>query len=678
MNRLFYAAILILSSAGLAFGAPGDSTWVQATSRRFDRGNGYGVYDTVVTFPSSATTYRKIYMVFTLGKYACAGYDPNNPGDQAGQTGWCGDWDYTVENILMTPAGDTLELGRLITPYARQTWPRTPLTWTNRYIFDVTDYYPAMQGAATMRVFYSGYSVGFRGDIKFLFIEGTPERDVKKVERTWHGSFTYGSTSNPISAHLPALARTAPSGTVSAEVKLNITGHGSDDNGCGEFCANSYSLSLNGSSLVTQRFFRTDCGLNELYPQSGTWIYSRANWCPGALIRTFSQQLIGITAASNYSLGMSFPPYNSTLNNPNSSPASYTIDGAIVYYGGINHTLDAAIEDIVAPTNAEYHWRENPTATQPVLTIRNSGSTPITSIQFSYGVDGKLPITFNWTGTLASLESKEILFPALAQLRLAAGNYGFFAKIVSVNGTADDEPLNNEMHSTFTAADTWPADIQIQFKTNNEASITNAAISQTAWRIEDAGGNILYQKLDCDTNSVCKDSIHLQPGGYRFVVTDSAYLGYYDVVSGGAVGYITGTGGSNSFGGSNGYLRLYDTTGFPINLQGYYNGNFGRGFSQSFVVGEPLSVRPINHNPGSMKAFPNPASKSLSVVIDRDQNTKGELQLMDMMGRVVLHQDYNYGIVLLDVSNLPAGAYMLQYDAADGSRLQQRVVLLAK
>lgn len=674
MQKLFYAIVLLLSSASLAFGANGDSTWVQATNRRFDRGNGFGAYDTSVVFPSSATTYRKIYMVFTLGKYPCPGYDPNNPGDGPGQSGWCGDWDYTIENVLMTPSGDTLELGRLITPYARQTWPRTPLTWTNRYIFDVTDYYPVLKDSATMRVFYSGYSKGFRGDIKFLFIEGTPERDVMKVERIWHGSFTYGGAT-PISAKLPPLARTAPNGTVSAEVKLNISGHGSDNNGCGEFCANSYSLSLDGNSLVTQPFFRTDCGLNELYPQSGTWVYSRANWCPGALIRTFSHQLTGITAASNYSLGMSFPAYTST-----SGTASYTIDGAVIYYGGINHTLDAAIEDIVAPTSAEYHWRENPTATQPILTIRNSGSTPITNIQFSYGVEGKLPVTFNWTGNLASLESKEILFPALAQLRLPAGNYGFYAKIVSVNGAADDEPLNNEMHSTFAAADSWPADIQVQLKTNNEASINNGAISQTAWKIEDAGGNVIFQKPDCPLNSVCNDTIHLAPGGYRFVVTDSAYLGYYDVVAGGAIGYMTGTGASTSFGGSVGYLRVYDIPGggFPLNLQGYYGGNFGAGFSQAFVVGEPVAVHPLSSNPGSMKAFPNPASKTLSVVVDRFQTTKGELQLMDIMGRVVLQESYDHGIVLLDVSKLPAGAYMIQYDAADGTRLQQRVVLLAK
>ncbi|MBS1644778.1 MAG: T9SS type A sorting domain-containing protein [Bacteroidetes bacterium] len=674
MRKIVYLLFLSCILSEMALAAPGDSTWVQATNRRFDRGNGYGAYDTAVSFPNTSTTYRKIYMVFELGKYPCPGYDPNNPGDGAGQTGWCGDWDYTVENILMTPGGDTLELGRLITPYARQTWPRTPLTWTQRYIFDVTDYYPVLKGAATMRVFYSGYSTGFRGDVKFLFIEGTPERDVKKVERIWHGSFNYGATT-PISAKLPDLNRTAPAGTASAEMKLNITGHGSDNNGCGEFCGNAYTVSLNGNAIAKQPFFRDDCGLNDLYPQSGTWVYSRANWCPGALVHTFSHTLNGVTAAANYTLGLGFPAYTS----PGGGTGSYTIDGAIIYYGAMNHTLDAAIEDIVAPTNAEYHWRANPTATQPILMVRNSGSTPITSITFNYGVVGKMTQTYTWSGTLAPLSSQEIVFPPLTQLRLAAGNYGFSAKIVSVNSATDEEPLNNEMHSTFTAADTWPSEIQVQLKSNNEASNTNASLSQTAWKIEDANGNVLYQKSDCAPSSLCtSDTIRLAPGGYRLVVTDSAYLGYYDADAGSVVGYITGTGASTSFGGSSGYLRVYDVAagGLPINLPGYFGGNFGRGFTQSFVVGEPVGVRPATHQAGSLKAFPNPASNTLSVVVDRDQRADGSLQLLDVMGRVVLHQSYSYGIVLLDVAHLAGGTYLLQYNAVDGVRMQQRVVLL--
>ena len=33
--------------------------------------------------------------------------------------------------------------------------------------------------------------------------------------------------------------------------------------------------------------WRNNCNLNPVYPQGGTWIYSRSNWCPGAEVWTY-------------------------------------------------------------------------------------------------------------------------------------------------------------------------------------------------------------------------------------------------------------------------------------------------------------------------------------------------------------------------------------------------------
>ena len=76
---------------------------------------------------------------------------------------------------------------------------------------------------------------------------------------------------------------TAPDRTVSAAFRFIVTGHGSDVNQCCEFASHYYNLNLNGSSILQQQIWR-DCGFNELYPQGGTWIYNRANWCPGATV----------------------------------------------------------------------------------------------------------------------------------------------------------------------------------------------------------------------------------------------------------------------------------------------------------------------------------------------------------------------------------------------------------
>ena len=43
--------------------------------------------------------------------------------------------------------------------------------------------------------------------------------------------------------------------------------------------------------MYTQEIWRDDCGENPLYPQGGTWIYDRANWCPGDKATTREHEL---------------------------------------------------------------------------------------------------------------------------------------------------------------------------------------------------------------------------------------------------------------------------------------------------------------------------------------------------------------------------------------------------
>lgn len=666
MKKILYAiiALMFAAPAGL-MAAPGDTTWVQANNRRFDRGNGYGNYDTAVTFPSGNVAYRKIYMIFTLGKYACPGYNPSNPGEGPGQTGWCGDWDYDVHNIVMTPT-DTFELGRLITPYANSNWPRTPLSFTHRYIYDVTDYYPVLRNAAHMRVFYSGYSTGFTGNIRFAFIEGTPERNVLGVSRIWNGGFDYGRSTS-INARLDTLTRTAPAGTTSAELKVLITGHGGNNepNNCAEFCPNTYNLTLNGAPLATQNFWRADCGSNNLYPQSGTWTYNRANWCPGDLVNEFRYPLAGVAANSTFKLGMNFPSYTS-------NEASYKIDGAVVYYGAYNLTADAAIEDIVAPSNAEYHFRKNPMVGKPIIMLRNSGNTPLTSVRFEYGVVGRTPQTYTWNGLLAPSATAEVTLGELAELKLNPGTYQFNIKVLDANGAADANTLNNSMTSTFVAAPMWPTEFIISFK-------NNAQPNQTKWKIEDIDGNLIREKNNCGVNALCVDTISLPAGkAYRMVVSDTNFnLGYHNVPTGTVIGSPTGDGlrVSNT---NTGYIRATRMIGSTLAMPGHFDGMFGFGFTHYFYTGWPTEVTNVNAVPDiNMLAFPNPASNQLSIYVNGAANVAGTLELVDLTGRTILTRPYTSGTLNLDVSAVAGGVYQLIYtNAVKGDvRRTQRIII---
>jgi hypothetical protein len=661
MRKIYFALLLLLCSPMLSSASPGDTTWVQANNVQL---NYFNNFDTTVAFPDGTKSYRKIYMIFTLGKYAC----PGTPQ-------YCGDWDYTVQNYFMAKnRPDTFELGRLITPYAHTGSYRFAANWTQRYIYDVTDYYPALKDTGTIRIHYSGYSGGFTGNIKFAFIEGTPERNVLRVDRLWKGDFNYGHGSTPINTALGTLNKSAPAGSLNTKVRLNLTGHGGDDQACAEFCPNVYTLSMNGNTVAQKQFFREDCSMNDLYAQTGTWIYARANWCPGAIVHTITHDLPVPSTGGAYTVGLTFPNYTSTTVN-GGSHASYTIEGAVVYYGAMPKTLDASLEDIIAPTKAEYHWRENPSSSHPILSIRNSGTTTITSIKINYGVDNHSQQTYTWSGSLAALETRKITLPTFSHLRAAAGDHMFWARIAEANGAADVDSFNNTMYTTFTAAPVWPADLQISMRTNVEAHPSTSGISQTAWRIEDAAGNIVKQKADCPVNTTCDSTFHLEEGAYRFFVSDSNYEGYYDISTAAVVGVFTGT-GLSGFSSNSGFIRVFDANaGGQVQLPGYMSGNFGGGFSQQFYVGAPVSVKPVNAEAATMKAFPNPSSNTLTVVVDGLAKSYGTLRITDMLGREVLSQEYTKGFREVKVSALQAGFYILSYSNGEGVRLQERIMI---
>src|ERR1700744_3776445 len=97
MSKFLCMMFIMLGLNSLTYAAPGDTTWVQSTNVNL---TGYGSYDMAVLFPAvtPGVTYRKILMIFTLGKYMCPGYNPATAGTCSGCSGWCGDWGYTIQN----------------------------------------------------------------------------------------------------------------------------------------------------------------------------------------------------------------------------------------------------------------------------------------------------------------------------------------------------------------------------------------------------------------------------------------------------------------------------------------------------------------------------------------------------------------------------------------------------
>ncbi|MCD6064418.1 MAG: hypothetical protein K0R82_2329 [Flavipsychrobacter sp.] len=647
MNKFVYLFLLAILPSFVTMAAPGDTTWIQGQTDAW-LGTSPTNTDSTLQFPDGTKSYRKIYMIFTLGKYAC----PGSPQ-------WCSDWDYTVQNFLMTPNGDTLELGRLITPYANSTrMGQEGSNWKGYYVYDVTDMYTVLKNTGTVRIHFSGWSGGFTGTIRFAFIEGVPARNVIGVERLWKGSFTYGDGANPIDNKLTAINKTAPSGAISTEMKLNITGHGGDaTENCAEFCKKYYQVKVNGSMTEQKDIWRDNCGFNNYYPQNGTWVFNRANWCPGDLVHTNVHNL-NVAGGNTYDVDLDFEAYTGSGNL-----GSYSIEGAVYYYGGFNKQLDASLDDIIAPTNQEMHFRENPRTANPVVKVTNTGATAISSIEFTYGVNGSAS-TYTWQGAIAPLAQAEITLPEIWELRVAAGNANTFTcQVTKVNGQNDGDITNDKLSTTFAAAPQWPTSVFITLKTNGSVG-TNG--SETSWKIYHNGG-LVKERAGNSASSTYVDTVKLGPGAYMLEVIDEGCDGVN--------WWLYQSYPQNPGPGSINVKR--SDNGATLNLAGYYAGDFGCGFKQYFNVNWPTAVTEVEA--AAMMAIsvhPNPAANNATLSFEGLADVNGNVVIVDAVGRTVATQKANAAMVDINTAELANGVYSVIYtENRSGLKLQTRMVV---
>ena len=638
--RICLCIVVFLTGSQLK-AAPGDTTKVQShTSTQLAN---YGTYDSPAAFPSGTTSYRKINMTFTLGKYSCPA------GSQ-----YCGDWDYTVQVYVITPT-DTMEIGRLITPYAGTS--QFPMTWKHRYIFDVTDYATILKNNATIRIKYSGYSGGFTANVKFDFIEGTPPRNVIAVKRAWHGYFAYGNPSQPIEAQLNNRSFQMPANAQAAALKIFLTGHGGNttDN-CAEFCQKYYQVKLNNSLISQRTIWRDNCGSNNLYPQTGTWVFDRANWCPGDKVTPYVHNLNGLSAGSSYNLDVDFQPY---VNN--NTQAGWEFEGQVVYYGAVNNASDASLEKIISPSNHEANFRDNQVCQEPKIEIKNNGSSPLTSVDFEYGLQNGTMNTYQWQGSLNAGEAKVVALPTVPEIQNVTGsNVKFVARIVNVNGAPDAFPQNNSLTSTFTPLPVWPNNLVFTFNTNRSSYM---GYNETSWKITDAYGNIVKQRINNPSQATLLDTVLLPRGCYRLEMTDEGC----DGISWWFYQYYQPNPGTGSF--------IVREKGKPAQLpmRGYSGGDFGCSFSQTFYVATALGTSK-EKSPFSLNAFPNPANDLLQVSIPGASKTTGKVQLINALGQEVFNGDVQDGKIQIPVKNMASGVYSLTFRSA-GHVVQKQVVI---
>lgn len=528
-----------------------------------------------------------------------------------------------------------IELGRLISPYAK-TFPKS---FQYDYIYDVTEYAGLFHDSTEFRIQYQGYSYGFTATWDMIMVEGIPAQDVIKVENIYNGGFNYGQSVS-IEEALKAKTFTVPNGTKKVKARIIITGHGGENNeNCAEFCAKEMYLKLNGTQVAKQLVWKDDCGSNAITAQPGTWVYNRANWCPGEKIRNFDYNL-DVTAGSTNTIDLDMEEF--TANGA----ASYNIALQLIYFSDFNIQTDASIEEILAPTRSFWQSRYNPICDNAKFVMKNWGEKPITEITFSYQIGNAPENNLTWNGSLASYEEKMITIP---YINWTGGNIDsiFKVKILTVNGTSgDDNAYNNYKEEGFNLPFVLPSSFVIETRTNSKPE-------QNSYTIKDAYGNVVKERSFTTANTLHKDTISLGFGCYTFHYTDEGGngLGWWAAPSEGS-----------------GSLRML-TTSTPLKVLKSFNTDFGNFVQLNFRVQHALTITENFIKAEDVILYPNPASTTITV----EGFAYSHATITDIAGKVV--KQINTATSSISIQDLPTGVYLMQLKDLNGQQIVKKFVV---
>ncbi|MBA2613546.1 MAG: T9SS type A sorting domain-containing protein [Bacteroidetes bacterium] len=642
-KKALLACILLEVFSNSLKANPGDTTWVTIYNLR--KIMAYGSYDTTAILPTGIR-YRKMRLHYILGRYSC-------PSSEQ----YCGSWDYTTQIYAKPPGKDTVEIARVITPYA------TDWMATNRkhdYVIEVSDYAKSLEGPTGFKFFYSGYSWGFTITLKLELIEGVPPMDALSAGNIYDGYFAYGKTIDPIENHLTPKTFSYTTPVTKAFIKNSVSGHGSDDNNCSEFCSKYYDLKINNVNVSQKQLWRNTCGLNNIYPQTGTWVYDRANWCPGAVVWPIYHDLSSITTANTtFSVDIDMEPY--TAPTQTNASAGYQFTSQMINYSAPNHSLDISIEDIISPSKNENNYRSNPSCRNPVIKIKNVGTNSVTSVVFNYGLIGNTALSYTWTGNLNFLDETLVTFPP--SLTIYTNNIvsTFQASVVSVNGVTDQNSFNNTYVSQTSPVSVYPASFVLKINTNNATNpLTN--FNETSYVLYDQNGAVVIARDSLQNVTYYTDTIHnLTPGCYKLVIDDAGCDGYKFWVN-------TAPG--------NGNIR-FENLGIG-NVFYNPNGDIGCQLIKYFVVANTTGITENIARQNEIGIYPNPANTMAYLQLDLVKDQAINYKITEVTGKLMQQKSLNKiseGYEKIDMSGLENGVYFISVELQNNLIITKKLIV---
>ena len=278
----------------------------------------------------------------------------------------------------------------------------------------------------------------------------------------------------------------------------------------------------------------------------------------------------------------------------------------------------------------------------PQITLKNNGSEMVTSIIVTYGLQGGVPETIIWTGSLQPGQTFNFQLPPII---VPPGEHILEISSASPNGDMDQVPENDIWTFAFTVNS--PSETVVLLITQDEYG------SDITWNLTSPGGEELYSGgpyQNGNNGEVIEVPFCLTNGCYTFTIEDE--FGDGICCANGEGEYIIQTSDGSHV--------------FVMN-----NGEYGDGNTDVFCL-EAVAVEELGLS-ASVEVFPNPAT---DVVTLRSSIDLDHVTIFDGMGRIINDRDLRHSgrIVRIDLSALSEGIYLMQI-TADGQREVRPVMI---
>lgn len=259
----------------------------------------------------------------------------------------CPHWDHIVHLTVCCNKKSPLcgeELGRWITPYRRA---------VGRWLTNITPLLPLFTSeSCTLQMKHPSWEMPWKPSLDIRLSD-----HIKFSTNTYSGRredqynvpykiiklFTGGKFDKNYNKKYHTRKITIPQETSQVKLVATITGHGSDNNGCAEFCVTSHHFIVNGHSNV--RVFKnaaTAMGCanrvsdGAIPNEHGTWLYGRDGWCCGMDVVPWVVDITKQVHIGGYSNKVKyFGWFNGSDPHPTRDPGEIVMRSYLVFYKSV-------------------------------------------------------------------------------------------------------------------------------------------------------------------------------------------------------------------------------------------------------------------------------------------------------------------------------------------------------